>query len=87
MRGLTPRRPARVVRGWGGEGRWEKVVSMKRLLRWFAWVLLRLPVERRCTASVGMGLVDYHDYPDGIAGEPWHFHVHTCKRCGKDFTI
>ena len=40
-----------------------------------------------CEASRGMGLVDYHDYTDGIVGQPWHFYEHTCRRCGKKFTI
>ena len=47
----------------------------------------RLSNQAICEASRGMALVDYHDYPDGIAGEPWHFHTHVCKRCGKEFTI
>lgn len=47
----------------------------------------RLNLDRVCEMSHGKGLADYHDYPDGIAGEPWHFHTHTCKRCGKLFTI
>lgn len=29
----------------------------------------------------------YRDYPDADPPEPWHFYTHTCKRCGKEFTI
>lgn len=31
---------------------------------------------------------DVHDYPQSDnGGEPWHFYTHTCKHCGKQFTI
>lgn len=30
---------------------------------------------------------DLHDYPDGDVELPWHFYTHTCRRCGKKFTI
>lgn len=30
---------------------------------------------------------DYHDYPDSESGEPDHFLLLTCKRCGKQFYI
>lgn len=30
---------------------------------------------------------EFHDYPDSTVGEPWHFYVHTCRRCGRGFTI
>lgn len=59
---------------------------MKRFWRWFL-ARFRLSPDAVCDMSLGMGLVDYHDYPDSFEGEPWHFAVLTCKRCGKQFTI
>jgi len=59
---------------------------MKRLVRRLL-ARLRLSLSAVCEESRGKPPVDYHDYPDGIAGEPWHFYMHTCKRCGKTFTI
>jgi hypothetical protein len=49
--------------------------------------LFRLNEKAICDASVGFGPYDYHDYPDSIEGEPWHFYLLTCKRCGKKFFI
>ena len=41
-----------------------------------------------CELSVGLGVADdYHDYPDSIEGQPWHFTTLTCKRCSKKFII
>jgi hypothetical protein len=48
---------------------------------------LRLSQQAVCEESHGLGLIDYHDYPDSVEGEPWHFCVLTCKYCGKEFTI
>ncbi len=59
---------------------------IRRAWRWFL-AQTRLSPDAVCEQSRGLGLVDYHDYPDSEYGEPWHFYVHTCKRCGKDFTI
>jgi hypothetical protein len=53
-----------------------------RLLAWLHW-----SDKAVCEMSKGMGLADYHDYPDDVQGEPWHFAELTCKRCGKTFTI
>ena len=59
---------------------------MKRL--WMVFLaFFRLSESAVCEMSKGHGLHDYHDYPDDIHGEPWHFTTLTCKRCGKDFTI
>jgi len=33
------------------------------------------------------GKKDYHDYKDSTMEVSWHFYNHTCKRCGKQFTI
>ena len=50
---------------------------------WFRWDL-----EAVCEASKGLDAYsDFHDYPDSVDGEPWHFFTHTCKRCGKQFII
>jgi hypothetical protein len=60
--------------------------SLARLYRRFL-ARFRLSLDVVCEMSEGKGLVDYHDYPDSTVGEPWHFYTHTCKRCGKKFTI
>lgn len=60
---------------------------MKRLWLWFL-ARFRLSEKAVCEMSKGRGLFrDFHDYPDDIHGEPIHFHVMTCKRCGKEFGI
>lgn len=52
---------------------------------WFlAW--FRLDLDMVCKLSHGRTR-DFHDYPDDIIGEPWHFGPLTCKRCGKEFYI
>jgi len=58
-------------------------------LGWRTWFLAftRLSKAAVCEASKGLGLIDYHSYPDSTVGQPWHFYVHTCKRCGKRFGI
>jgi hypothetical protein len=62
-------------------------------MRWHSfwlWVKarFRLDLESVCQMSRGRGIAnDYHDYPDSTVPEPWHFYTHTCKRCGKQFTI
>jgi hypothetical protein len=40
-----------------------------------------------CEESANRGPYDYHDYPDSVEGEAWHFYLLTCKRCGKKFYI
>ena len=59
---------------------------MRRLWIWFL-ARLRLSDKAVCEISRGMGVIDYHDYPDDITGEPTHFWELTCKRCGKKFMI
>lgn len=54
---------------------------------WLA-ATFRLDLQAVCEMSRDRGPHDdFHDYPDSIVGEPWHGYLHTCKRCGKDFTI
>lgn len=60
-------------------------VLVTRLTRFLAF--FRLSDTAICTASKGMGLNDYHDYPDDEQGEPQHFFELTCKRCGKRFKM
>lgn len=50
--------------------------------RFLAWS--RLSHAAVCRMSVNGR--DYHDYPDSGDG-PMHFHVHKCRRCGKEFEI
>lgn len=57
---------------------------MKKLLRKLI-AYFRLNMKVVCEESVNGH--DFHDYPDSIAGEPWHFYEHECKRCGKKFHI
>jgi len=54
----------------------------------FFLALFRLNADAVCEASRGRGEYnDFHDYPDGMYGEPWHFYQHTCSRCKKTFRI
>lgn len=65
----------------------QAVLHMLWLWQWFL-AQFRLSESAVCGMSRGRGLTDdYHDYPDSEEGLPWHFHVMTCKRCGKRFTI
>lgn len=59
---------------------------MKNLWYWFL-AAFHLSDKAVCRKSEGMGLIDFHDYPDSIEGEPWHMVELQCKRCGKKFTI
>jgi hypothetical protein len=56
---------------------------------WLWWLAaLRLSPSAVCEVSRGRGLLDdFHDYPDSTLGEPDHFVMLTCKRCGKEFMI
>lgn len=59
---------------------------MKKMFRKFI-AFFRLNKRIVCEESKGLGLVDYHDYPDDESGEPLHFINLKCKRCGKQFII
>ena len=60
---------------------------MGRAWLWFL-AYFRLSEYAVCVMSIGRSENDdYHDYPDGYDEKPLHFHIHTCKRCGKKFTI
>lgn len=59
---------------------------------WWLWRLWFRAATRRdlqavCDLGILPGMTDYHDYPDSEDGYPIHFHVHTCRRCGKQFRI
>lgn len=59
---------------------------MRNIIRWLK-AYFRLDLNLVCELSK-TSLYDFHDYPDSTnGGEPWHFYTHTCKRCGKEFTI
>lgn len=68
---------------------------MTRNDRWYerlAWRFLarfRLSLVAICRESSRLSRpnADYHDWPDGDIGWPANFAVHTCTRCGKEFTI
>lgn len=48
----------------------------------------RLDLNLVCEMSRGLPAnADYHDYPDSLLTVPFHMYEHTCRRCGKEFTI
>lgn len=55
--------------------------------RFWLWLLAVFHLSDAAVCEMSRGSKDYHDYPDGVIGEPWHFYTHKCKRCGKEFTI
>ncbi len=59
---------------------------IRRFIRWIK-ARYRLDLKVVCEMSRGLGMNDYHDYPDSEYGEPWHFVTLKCKRCGKEFCI
>lgn len=60
---------------------------MHRFILWYK-AFFRIDLKAVCEMSKDWGPYDdYHDYPDAVHGFPWHFHEHTCKRCGKKFMI
>ena len=59
---------------------------MRKFWQWYL-AYFRLSNRAICEQSAGLGLADYHDYPDSKDGQPWHLHVLTCDRCGKQFMI
>ena len=59
---------------------------MRRLWNWFL-ARFRLSDRAVCELSQGLGLCDYHEYPDSVEGYPHHLCELTCKRCGKSFII
>ena len=83
---------------WRENGGWEncpmchppepdKPTGLRWLWKWFL-ARFRLSEAAVCEMSAGRGdRNDFHDYPDSVEGEPWHFIPLTCKRCGKVFFI
>lgn len=59
---------------------------MKNLIH-YAVAFFRLNGKIVCSKSSGAGLIDFHDYPDSVEQEPWHFVNLTCNRCNKKFII
>lgn len=59
------------------------------LTRLWLWLLayFHLSDAAVCEMSRGMGVADYHDYPDDERGIPVHFATLRCKRCGKTFHL
>lgn len=61
---------------------WLRDIWQRSLAYW------RLDLGLVCELSRGLPEdADYHDFPDSLLGHPWHFYTHTCRRCGKQFTI
>jgi hypothetical protein len=55
----------------------------RRFLAYF-----RLSQTAICEESRGRGEYDdFHDYPDGTTGLPWHLMPLKCRHCGKTFRI
>jgi hypothetical protein len=69
--------------------RWAEGVIMHRLLFILRYLAAVFRLNRRavCEMSSGLGLINFHDWPDGEFRQPWHMYVHRCARCGKEFTI
>jgi hypothetical protein len=67
----------------------KQPASAGRMPRFVRWALARFRLNLRvvCEESAGMGIIDYHDYPDADPAIPWHMATHTCRRCGKKFFI
>jgi len=61
-------------------------MKLPKFIRWFL-ARFRLNMRIVCEESASKGLIDFHDYPDGIDGQPWHMIPIECKRCGKKFLI
>lgn len=58
--------------------------------KWWLLFLARFRLSNYAVCEMSKGLsphADYHDYPDDMIGSPVHFHLLTCKRCGKTFYI
>jgi hypothetical protein len=49
--------------------------------------MLRISKKAVCAASEGLGIIDYHDYPDTKDKQPDHFSLLVCERCGKEFRM
>lgn len=61
-----------------------------RAARSWLWAQAYLHISDAAVCEMSRGLLpeaDYHDWWDGVANQPWHFFTHTCRRCGKRFTI
>lgn len=58
----------------------------ERMVRKFK-ARFRMDLRIVCEESAEMGPYDYHDYRDDVYGEPCHFVMLTCKRCGKPFLM
>lgn len=56
---------------------------------WLYWLArLRLSQHAICVMSADRGCDDdFHDYPDTVDGEPFHFVTMKCRHCGKEFTL
>lgn len=55
--------------------------------RFWLWFLAYWHLNDAAVCAMSTDRRDYHDYPDDIHGQPWHFYTMTCKRCGRKFSI
>ncbi len=56
-------------------------------MKWLNYLRAFFRTDLNIVCEMSKGNYDFHDYPDDIIGEPWHFSNLTCKRCSKQFYI
>lgn len=57
------------------------------MTRWWKLFLAWSGLSKSAICEMSTDKVDYHDFMDSCTPDPMHFHVHTCRRCGKQFVI
>lgn len=73
---------------WQNPGAWWRR-KMKQLIRLLRLITGFHNVYNGTTCDISEHLEPCHDYQvhKGGDGEPTHFHIYTCWKCGKDFII
>lgn len=67
--------------------RYDETVRWNYRLNLWLFFLAYFRLSKKAICDMSQGGQDFHDWPDGIAQEPWPFFKHICRRCGKEFTI
>ncbi len=68
----------------------DEMNTGRRIARFWLWVQAYLHANNAAVCEMSRGMpvhTCYHDWYDGVANQPWHLYTHTCRRCGKKFTI